>query len=94
MLIDGVLTIVLRPSSTSTNGQLDLSVPPVAVVAAIVALFVHLSAAGGIAMPAVIGVALALAAVLSADASTESTTAHSEKPQSPPLAAGSNVGGG
>lgn len=89
MLIDGVLTIVLRPSSTSTNGQLELSVPPLAVVAAIVALFVHLSAAGGIAMPAVIGVALALAAVLSIDASRNLTTAHSENPQ--PIATGSNV---
>lgn len=91
MLIDGVLTMVLRPSSISTNSQRELTVPPVAVVAAIVALFVHLSAAGGIAMPAVIGVALALAAVLSIDASTESTTAHSEKPQSPSLATGNNV---
>ena len=91
MLIDGVLTMVLRPSSTSTNGQLEVSVPPVAVVASILALLVHLSAAGGIAMPAVIGVALALAAVLSVDASAESTTDHSEKPQSPPFAADSNV---
>ncbi len=67
--------------------------PPVAIVAAIVALFVHLSAAGGIAMPAVIGIALALAAVLSVDASPDSTTDRTETPQSPspPLAAGRNV---
>jgi O-antigen ligase len=91
VIIDRVFTMVLRPSSDSANSQFELSVPPVAIVAAIVALFVHLSAAGGIAMPAVIGIALALAAVLSVDASTVSSTAHSEKPQSPPLAAGGNV---
>lgn len=90
MLIDGALTMVLRPSSNSSNSQLELTVPPVAIVAAIVALFVHLSAAGGIAMPAVIGIALALAAVLSVDAANDSTTDRTETPQSPPLAAGIN----
>jgi len=91
IVIDSVLTMVLRPSSDSAVGQFELRVPAVAIVAAIVALFVHLSAAGGIAMPAVIGVALALAAVLSVDAARDSVTAGVEKPQSPPLAAGSNV---
>ncbi|MFT4558985.1 MAG: O-antigen ligase [Planctomycetaceae bacterium] len=91
VIIDSVLTMLLRPSSDSAISQFELRVPAVAIVAAIVALFVHLSAAGGIAMPAVIGVALALAAVLSVDAVNDSVTAGSENPHSEPLAAGHNV---
>jgi len=91
IIIDSVLTMVLRPSSDSANSQSELRVPSVAVVAAIVALFVHLSASGGIAMPAVIGLTLALAAALSIDAANDSSTAHSEKLHPKALGAASNV---
>ena len=79
-IIDRVITMVLSPSSESANIPNELCVPAVAVIAAIVALFVHLSAAGGIAMPAVIGLALAMAAVLNVDATKESVAVLSESP--------------
>ena len=78
-IIDRVLTMALSPSSGSAENQNELHVPSVAVVAAIVALFVHLSAAGGIAMPAVIGIALAMTAVLNVDATKLSITDHISK---------------
>ena len=89
VIIDRVLKLALSPSSDSTvsqtANQYELHVPPVAVVAAIVALFVHLSAAGGIAMPAVIGVVLAMTAVLNVDATKLSRTDHIEKLSTAPL---------
>lgn len=79
-IIDRVITIALSPSSESGDIWNELRVPSVAVVAAIVALFVHLSAAGGIAMPAVIGLALAMTVVLNVDATKESAADLSESP--------------
>ncbi|NQV27131.1 MAG: O-antigen ligase family protein [Rhodopirellula sp.] len=72
---DYLLTNVQRrPSSGSAADQIEFCVPSVAIIAALVTLFVHLSAAGGIAMPAVIGLILALAAVLSVDSNREAST--------------------
>ncbi|MDA0809431.1 MAG: O-antigen ligase family protein [Planctomycetota bacterium] len=88
-MIDRVLTMALSPSSGSAENQNELRVPSVAVVAAVVALFVHLSAAGGIAMPAVIGIALAMAAVLNVDATKFSITdSISKLPNEQPSATG------
>ncbi|MDA0285021.1 MAG: O-antigen ligase family protein, partial [Planctomycetota bacterium] len=66
--LDIVLSTVLQRSADARKLYDDrLEIPSLSVVAAIVAIFVHLSAAGGIAMPAVIVSILALAAVLKAD---------------------------
>ena len=60
-------TVLTRSKSDSERSGTQLKIPALSVVAATVAIFVHLSASGGIAMPAVIGVVLAFAAVLSVD---------------------------
>ena len=67
--IEKLLAVLQRKSASSiVADNLQLRIPPVAIVAALVTIFVHLSAAGGIAMPAVIGLIFALASVLSVDA--------------------------
>ena len=72
VVIDFLLVKSLRRPSADTNRRPNsLTIPAVAVIASLVALFVHLSAAGGIAMPAVIGLALVLAAVLQIDSDQE-----------------------
>lgn len=66
--LDFLLSAVLsRSKAVSDSSSARLKIPALTVVAATVAIFVHLSAAGGIAMPAVAGVVLALAAVLTVD---------------------------
>lgn len=66
--IDVLLQLLAGSNSADSDARCDSwHVPSVAVVAAIVAMFVHLSAAGGIAMPAVSGFVFALVAVLQAD---------------------------
>lgn len=66
--IDFLITLVMKasPAVWPVRGAL-WKVPSVAVVAAVIAMFVHLSAAGGIAMPAVAGLLFALVAVLQVD---------------------------
>jgi O-antigen ligase len=80
VLCVGILAIVidfllvkslLRSSPDANRTPASLTIPPVALIASLVAVFVHLSAAGGIAMPAVIGLALVLAAVLQVDSDQE-----------------------
>lgn len=66
--IDFVITLVMNASpAVGPVRTASWMVPSVAVVAAVVAMFVHLSAAGGIAMPAVAGLLFALVAVLQVD---------------------------
>ncbi|MGZ0173136.1 MAG: O-antigen ligase family protein [Planctomycetales bacterium] len=80
-VIGELISIVLKRSSDSAASLNALCVPSIAVVSAVVAVLVHLSAAGGIAMPAVIGVILALAAVIFVDASRGSTASNGASPQ-------------
>lgn len=77
----GLITIFLKRSSDSAASVNAQCVPATAVMAAMVAVIVHLSAAGGIAMPAVIGVILSLATVILVDASQTSTGSIGESPQ-------------
>lgn len=79
--ISGLIGIALKRSSYAAISPVSLPIPPVAVAASLVAVFVHLSAAGGIAMPAVIGLTLAMAAVLSVDAKKESMAGNEEESQ-------------
>lgn len=72
-MVAELLSIALKRSPDSSSCWNAFCIPSVAVVAALVAVLVHLSAAGGIAMPAVIGVILALAAVIFVDSSHVST---------------------
>jgi hypothetical protein len=77
----GLISMSLKRSSASAASVNEPCVPSIAVMAAMVAVIVHLSAAGGIAMPAVIGVILALAAAIFVDASHTSTGSIGESPQ-------------
>ncbi len=81
LAIAGLIGVSLKRSSSSAIGPVELPIPAVAVAASLVAIFVHLSAAGGIAMPAVIGLTLALAAVLSVDSKKESMAGNEEESQ-------------
>ncbi len=75
--LDLLLAIIQRKSNTVIDGT-SLNCPPIAIVAALVTIFVHLSAAGGIAMPAVAGMIFAIAAVLNVDSSATSPAAGSD----------------
>lgn len=77
-----------RSASSEQPHSSQLTVPPIAIVAALVTMFVHLSAAGGIAMPAVTGLVFALSAVLSIDAAGQE--AGSDASQTNPSAAPQN----
>ncbi len=85
--IAGLIDVSLRRSSSSSISPVELPIPAVAVAASLVAIFVHLSAAGGIAMPAVIGLTLALSSVLSVDAKKESMAGGKKEPQAATSAA-------
>lgn len=89
-VIGEVIAIALKRSSDSTASLNALCVPSIAVVAAVIAVLVHLSAAGGIAMPAVIGAILALAAVIFVDASRESTASNGASLQPDTMSRGSD----
>lgn len=81
LAIAGLIGVSLKRSSSSAISSVELPIPAVAVVAALIAIFVHLSAAGGIAMPAVIGLTLALSSVLSVDAKKESLASDEDESQ-------------
>lgn len=71
--VNSLINLAANAGRNSAQSENGLYVPAVAVVAAIVTLFVHLSAAGGIAMPAIVGSVLALVAVLNADSAVSSS---------------------